>query len=337
MIGSIQKIAIFRALYLGDMLCIIPTVRAVRCAYPSASITLIGLPWQKKFVERFSQYFDDFIEFPGWPGLPEQKFDAAACIEFVKDMNARQFDLVMQMQGNGEGTNALCMLFGARVVCGLRKRNEYCPDENLFPVSDDDDHEVLRFLTLADALNISRQGQDLEFNFMPEEIRNGHGILNAMSLRHDRFFCIHPGARDPRRRWSAENFARVADALADHGYDIVLTGSEDERELLSQVAGRAHVPVVDLVEKFGHVGIGELSYVIAKSVGLLSNDTGVSHIASALGTPSVIIFSKFSLPHRWAPLNTQLHTVILPEQSSDIQYVVDSCLKAADVCSIGAT
>ena len=328
---TIQKIAIFRALYLGDMMCVIPTIRAVRCAYPSASITLIGLPWQKKFVERFSHYIDDFTEFPGWPGLPEQKFDPAACIAFVKEMQMKQFDLVLQMQGNGEGTNALCMLFAADIVCGLRKKNEYCPDENLFPVSGDDDHEVLRFLKLADALNIPRQGHDLEFNFMPEEIQNGHDMLRAMSFQHDKFFCIHPGARDPRRRWSVENFIRVADALAGYGYDIVLTGSADERELLSQVACRTRFPVIDLVEKFGHVGIGELSYVISKSACLLSNDTGVSHIASALRTPSVVIFSDFSHPRRWAPLDTELHTIILPEQSSDVESIVDSCLKAADV------
>jgi len=331
MFSDIQKIAILRALYLGDMLCVIPTIRAIRCAYPSATITLIGLPWQKKFVERFCQYIDDFIEFPGWPGLPEQPFDPAACIAFVKEMQLKQFDLVVQMQGNGEGTNALCMLFGARIVCGLRKKNEYCPDESLFPVSGDDDHEVLRFLKLADALNISKQGYDLEFNFTPEEIQNGLEMLNVMPFQHDKFFCIHPGARDPRRRWPAENFARVADALAAAGYDIVLTGSEDERELLSEVASRIHFPVVDLVGKFGNVGIGELSYVISKSVGLLSNDTGVSHIASALGTPSVIIFSQFSLPHRWAPLDTDLHMIILPDQASDMQHIVDSCLKAADV------
>ena len=73
---EIQKIAIFRALQLGDMLCAIPAIRALRAAYPNAHLTLLGLPWAKSLLVRFPQYFDAFIHFPGYPGLPEQNFDA---------------------------------------------------------------------------------------------------------------------------------------------------------------------------------------------------------------------------------------------------------------------
>src|SRR2546423_15284393 len=94
---DIKKIAIFRALQIGDMLCAIPAIRALHTNFPYAEITLLGLPWAKWLTERFDHYFDRFIHFPGYPGLPEQVFNAAKFAEFLLMMQREEFDLVLQM------------------------------------------------------------------------------------------------------------------------------------------------------------------------------------------------------------------------------------------------
>lgn len=321
---TITRIGIFRALYLGDMLCIIPAVRAIRTTYPHAHITLIGLRWQEDFVERFHQYFDDFVDFPGWPGLPEQKFDAKLTLEFLSEMQRRSFDLVLQMHGNGVAPNILCSLFGAKQIAGLRKKNELAPDQGVFPVADDTEHEILKFLKLTDALNITPQGNHLEFPFHPSEMENARLMLRTIDVSMGNFICIHPGARDPKRRWSSEYFAFVADQLAEHGYRIIITGSVDESKLLQDVASRMNSAPINLVEQFGHVGLGELGFIISQSALLISNDTGVSHIAAALECPSVVVFSNYSLAQRSAPLNNDLHKAILPQHADDINKILDT-------------
>src|SRR5947208_15090197 len=110
---EIKKIAVFRALQLGDMICIIPAMRALRTAYPDAEITLLGLPWAAGFVNRFSKYFDHFIYFPGYPGLPEQPYDEIAFEAFLHRVQDEQFDLVLQMQGNGTVVNQLMFKFNS--------------------------------------------------------------------------------------------------------------------------------------------------------------------------------------------------------------------------------
>lgn len=320
--NEIQRIGILRALYLGDMLCIIPTVRAVRAAYPKARITLIGLPWEKSFVTRFHLYFDDFLEFPGWPGLPEQEVVAEKLPDFITSMQYEHFDLFIQMQGNGTETNALCILFDARYTIGLREPGEKTLNPVYFPESGDDEHEILRFLKLTSVLAIPQQGTALEFPFLPEEEHAFETMQHQLNLLSHKYICIHPGARSELRRWPAENFAAVANEIIPEGYQVVLTGSSAEAVILREVEQQIHHPVINLVEQCGHVGIGELAQIIVHSELLISNDTGVSHVAAALQVPSVILFSAHSDPGRWAPLDTSLHRVVGPGQVKDIPFVV---------------
>lgn len=321
-LSTIHRIAIVRALYLGDMLCIIPAVRALRTACPNALITLIGLPWEKHFVERFQHYFDAFIEFPGWPGLPEQEVIPERIITFLLDMQQQRFDLVLQMQGNGSLTNSMCMLFNARHTAGLRLAGEYAPDEKLFPVSDDTEHEILRFLKITDALGIPQQGTALEFPILEKEHDRFSHIREQLGLQPGKYICIHPGARNPLRRWSPDNFAAIANFIGEQGYTVVLTGSREEAAILQDVAERITYPVINIVDLAGHLDIGELALLMKNSALLISNDTGVSHVAAALHIPSIIIFSPYSKMERWAPLDTSLHRIIPADKAADVRYVI---------------
>lgn len=328
----IQKVAIFRALHLGDMLCLIPTVRAIRAAWPRAEIFLIGLPWQTAFVARFNQYFDHFIEFPGWPGLPEQLADPEKILAFLSKIRKLSFDVVFQMQGNGELTNAMCMLWGASTVCGLRKPGEYAPDEALFPISEDSDHEVTRFFKLLDCMNIPHRDSCLEFPLHEDEQRKARALMENISVSPKEFVCIHPGARDPRRRWPVSNFAHIANEIGSRHLPVVLTGSAEEAALLGQLQHLTRAPVVNIVEMFGHLSIGELACLLSQSKLLVSNDTGVSHLAAALKIASVTIFSPYSDYRRWHPLDAQRNQAITHEEAKNPGYVLERVLEALSDC-----
>src|SRR5690242_18685102 len=113
------KIAILRALQLGDLLCAIPAIRSLRAAYPIAEITLLSLPWAESFAKRFSEYFDRFIHFRGYPGLPEQPYSREEWEKFAETMREEQFDLVIQMQGNGTIVNSMLQNLNVKQLAGF--------------------------------------------------------------------------------------------------------------------------------------------------------------------------------------------------------------------------
>jgi ADP-heptose:LPS heptosyltransferase len=129
---GIRRIAILRALKLGDLLCTVPAFRALRAANPFAEIRLIGLPWASAFVHRYSGYLDGLFELPGFPGMPERSFDAPAFTRFLGEIQAWGPDLVLQMHGSGELTNPLAMLLGGQSTAGYYLPGRYRPDAERF-------------------------------------------------------------------------------------------------------------------------------------------------------------------------------------------------------------
>jgi ADP-heptose:LPS heptosyltransferase len=300
--SALREIAVFRALQLGDLLCVVPALRALRAAAPQARFTLVGLPWAESFVQRFHCYLDELLVFPGFPGLPESAPQLEKLPEFFSNAQARSFDLAIQLHGSGGLSNPLMVALGAKRNAGFHAEGQYCPEPALFTQWVGQEHEALRYVRLMEFLGAPSQGTHLEFPLADEDY---HSLSAAWPEwpQSDDYVCIHPGARLPSRRWPPERFAYVADGLADNGLGIVLTGSDSERDIIDAVRGAMRAPSLDLS---GRTTLGGLAAVAARARLVVCNDTGMSHVAAGVGTPSVVVSSGAD-PHRWAPLNAARH------------------------------
>jgi ADP-heptose:LPS heptosyltransferase len=109
---------------------------------------------------------------------------------------------------------------------------------------------------------------------------------------------VHPGAQMPSRRWPAERFAEAADALLADGWQIAVTGTAAETRLTANVLGAMASPAVHLA---GATSVGALAALVRDARVVVCNDTGISHIAAAMRTASVV-FASGSDTRRWAPL-----------------------------------
>jgi ADP-heptose:LPS heptosyltransferase len=301
-----RRVVILRALQLGDLLCAVPALRALRAALPEAEIVLIGLPWARSFVARFDHYLDGFREFPGFPGLPERTPQVERIPAFLASIQRERFDLAIQLHGSGRFVNPLTVLLGARQCAGFFLPGDYCPDPQRFLPWPEQGLEIRRLLQLMEFLGVPSQGEELEFPLRADDGQALGAIEETRELVPGAYVCIHPGASVPQRRWSAGRFAAVGRALADHGFLIVLTGTAAEAELTRSVAVELSRPCLDLA---GRTDLGALAVLLSRARILICNDTGVSHLAAALRVPSVVI-STGDNPRRWAPIDGALHPIL---------------------------
>ncbi len=294
------KIAIFRALYLGDFLCSVPALRAIRKHYPDAEITWIGLSQMKSLAMRFPEYIDHYISFPGYPLLTEGPMDVDAFSSFLEAVRAKSFDIIFQLQGKGTIINNLLKSFNARrIIAFTHTTARVNKNAMLYP---EDRHEVERHLALLKHAGIPSQGTHLEFPLTDEDQMDLQSAIPSLP----RYVCVHPGAKASWRRWPTAYFAALGDFVAEKGFQVVITGTHDEFGLAEEVSRlMRHPPVITS----GKLSLGGTAALLNKSSFLISNCTGVWHMAAALQVPSLVI-SMDGEPERWGPMSKKLHQTI---------------------------
>lgn len=249
---------------------------------------------------RYSDYIDHFLPFPGYPLLTEEPIDVESFASFLQSVRFEAFDIIFQLQGKGSIINNLLRSFNAKCVIAFT----YDPrqaDKNvlLYP---EDRHEVERHLALLNHVGIPPQGTHLEFPLSEEDHMNLQSAVPSLP----RYICVHPGAKASWRRWPPSHFAALADYVSERGYWVVITGTHDEHGLAEEVSRlMRNKPLI----ASGKLSLGGTAALLSKSSFLISNCTGISHLAAALEVPSLII-SMDGEPKRWGPMNKELHQTI---------------------------
>ena len=306
--GSVHRIAVVRALHLGDLLLAIPALRALRAHFAGAEITLIGLPWAEELRRRFAAYIDRFLAFPGYPGICETDYQPRRTRRFLAAQRAYGYDLVIQMHGSGDASNPFALALGGRVTAGYYRCA--CPP-GLHPAAryPDDAPEVTRNLGLARLVGCGWLEPTLEFPLLAADQAEAHALLEGAPnvTATTTLIGVHASAKAPARRWPPERFAAVADILAAR-FDatIVLTGSADDSAMTRAVRRHMRHTPLDLA---GKTSLGALAALIARMSLFIGNDSGPAHLAEAVGTPSVTLFGPTD-PRRWAPLDQRAHRIV---------------------------
>lgn len=279
-VPGVARIAVLRANGLGDLVFTLPALEALRATYPAAQITLLATEMHRDLLSGRPSPVDRVVLVPAHPGVCDDGPDGDV-EAFTAAMRAERFDLALQLHGGGRFSNPFVRRLAARVTAGSHTPDAERLDRSLAYVYLRS--EVLRHLALVGLVGASPVtiAPRLAVTQSDREAAAAH-VDGAAPL-----IVLHPGASDPRRRWPAERFALVADALAGRGGTIAIAGGPGDREVAEAVCAAMRAPAHNLA---GRLSLPALVGLLDRAVLVVANDSGPLHLAAAIGTPTVGIF-----------------------------------------------
>jgi ADP-heptose:LPS heptosyltransferase len=269
------NLLVLRALGIGDLAAAVPALRGLRRAYPSARIDLAVPAWLAPLA-RLTGAVDSIVDAPG-----------------LVPLRVPAPDVAVNLHGRGPQSHRILReLAPGRVLafaCPAAGHNDG-PEWNADPAGVE--HEVLRWCRLLAWYGIACNPGDLALT-PPDEPAPVAGAT-----------VVHPGAKAPHRRWPPERFAAVARVLEADGHKVVISGSPADTGLAARVAGLAGLATDRVLA--GRTDVGALAALVAAARLVISGDTGIAHLATGYGTPSVVLFGPVS-PAEWGPPRQRRH------------------------------
>ncbi len=310
-----KKVLVFRTGSFGDSIAAMPAIHGIRRHYPDAQLTLLSNAGRKNLVSPANliapNVFDEIIDYHGW--------DRNQVTERLK---SEAFDLVIQLPQNKAPFKSLLRdLIYFRFLVGIRSgwgwRKEFVPFFRAYQ----DDHieqisETQRLIDICKQHGISIQDRAYHFNITEDDKHAFNQLKSTHQLRQ--YVAIIVGGKRPQNRWPLPYFDAVIGVLSNH-HQIVIVGGPEDSALVAQLENQTSF--IDLTGKTSPVLSG---LVLQEAELVITNDTGPMHMAYAMETPVIALFSSRDYKNIWFP--PKQHTVF---RTNDI----DCKLCLSETCS----
>jgi ADP-heptose:LPS heptosyltransferase len=294
-----MRILLIRPCCIGDVVLATPVLQVLRRAYPDAHITWAAGGWSRRAVD-YHPALDAVLD-TGSAALPVSSL--RGFWRFVRQMRGGHYDLCLSLV-RSPLMSAAVWLSGIRTRAGLDSAGRGFGYNVRAPVNPSERrHEAEIYLDVARALGLDVSGAVANLPVLDAARREVRSLLDDNGIT-GRYLVINPAGGDNpgmtmhSKRWSAGNFAQVADALSDmYEAQIVLVAGPDDTPILQRVQQHLqHEPVIFA----GSLTFPQIGALAADALLYLGNDTGLTHLAAASGAPTAMILGP-SDPARYAP------------------------------------
>ncbi len=309
-----KNILIIRTDRIGDVVLTTPAIHALRKTFPQARLTMLVTAATRDLVL-------------GNPDLDEILVDDRQSahrghwgfLKLIQNVRNKNFDLAVNFHTKRR-TNLLCFL--ARVPQRIGYRNEkfgfllthQIPDGRSRGIK----HETEYCLDVVKALGAEDSSPKTFVPLQREAEAWAERFLTECQLIHsERIVAVHPGASCPTRQWPTKNFIELIKRVTEkYSCPVLLIGGADLPKVAPELMEQLPMTVINLT---GKTSLAQLVSILKRCRLLISNDSGPVHLADAIGTPVVSIFTRNQPginPERWRPLGERSRVVVTPFQGS---------------------
>jgi len=306
-----QRVCIYRIGNIGDIVCALPAIHAIRRAYPDAHLTLLTSPGRKGAIGAA-----DLLE--GAPWLDELDIYYAEDIKgfrqivrFLRRLRERAFDVWIELPPDLAPIRRMlrdifvARATGARWACGwqmgtVRVATQAQSELLTFP------NEVDRLLAI-----VAECGIPVGETVFPLPINEHHRryvdeILRKDGLTGKPLVVIAPGAKRSTNRWPLDRFSEVGRHLVGEGFKVLVMGGATDSESCASIVSAIGPGAFSVA---GKLSLLESCEMLRRCDLLICNDSGVQHLAAAVGAQCLSLFSFWQPQRKWWPYGPQ-HTVL---------------------------
>lgn len=307
-----QRVCIYRIGNIGDVVCALPAIYAIRQAYPTAHLTLLtspgrrGLPGAAELLqgaewldELFVYYLDDIATL-------RQR------LKLVRRLRERAYDVWIELSPQEVANIGTVMrnMVAARLagagwgygwrLTAIRWAAKAQSEFLAFP------NEVERLLAVVSGSGIPSRKVVFPLPLSDRNRRAVDDLLSGSGLTDLPLVAIAPGAKRSTNRWPLDRFVAVARHVASMGFGVVVMGGASDLDICREVASAVGSSAAATA---GQCTLLESAELLKRCRLLVCNDSGVQHLASAVGTPCLSIFSFRDFRGKWHPWGSR-HTVV---------------------------
>jgi predicted lipopolysaccharide heptosyltransferase III len=302
---TVRCVLVVRLRSIGDTVLATPSLYALKRFLPHSRVDILLEDWVAPVLDGF-EYVDNIITL--------KRGSTAARAGVARQLRATRYDVAYNLHG-GTTATLLTRASGARHRVGYsgyqygRLHNHLAPSSALL-WGRDKTHSVEQQLALLGWTGVPVTDRPATHLAVTDEAATrisvrlaAVGIVEGASLA-----VVHPAAAFDTKRWATERYARVAESLVSRGFAIVAITAPTEANVANTLTQHTTAPV----KVFTDLSLPEVTALLSQARLFVGNDSGIAHMAAAVGTPSVVIFGSSNTAH-WRPWAKASAEVVVEE------------------------